>query len=327
VQVPTRRVHRSRGAIAAIVGVMIVAVPLAIAQDPGAILGSDGPDVLTGTPGDDAIYGRGGDDVLNGLGGNDDLDGGPGADVLSGGDGADSVAYSGTTAVTVSLNGAPDDGAAGEGDNVGADVEDIFGSDANDTLSGSDADNTIDGGAGNDIIDGGGGSDAIYGDVGNDIVTARDGRVDRIECGPGRDRAIVDRADSTKDCESVELTVQTPSFLMAGYPTRSRSRMRSIKLVGVLSGSRVVIACRSSCRPRTSRARKLATRRSARVSAGAVRIALPARPAIAAGTTFEVGVTAPRARHGRCAVFRVAGRFAGLPQVRSKHCVSVARTK
>jgi Ca2+-binding RTX toxin-like protein len=326
VQVASTPVHRRCAAIAAIAGVLSLAVPLAVAQDPLQILGSDGPDVLNGTPGADAIYGRGGNDVLNGLGGNDDLDGGPGADALSGGEGDDSVSYSGAVAVAVTLNGAPDDGTPGEADNVGQDVEDIFGSDANDTLRGNAAANTIDGGAGNDVIDGGGGTDAIYGGVGDDIITARDGRVDRIECGPGRDRAIVDRVDSVKGCESVELTVQTPGFNMAGYPTRSRSRLRSVKLVGVLSGSRVVIACRSGCRPRTSRKRSLATRRSARVSAGAVRIALPARPAIVSATTFEVGVTGPRARHGRCAVFRVVGRFAGLPQVRAKHCISAART-
>ena len=306
---------------------MAAAASLAIAQDPLQILGSDGPEVLNGTPGADAIYGRGGDDLLNGLGGNDDLDGGPGADALVGGDGDDSVSYSGPAGVVVSLDGVPGDGTPGEGDNVGRDVEDVFGSDAGDTLRGSAASNTIDGGAGNDIIDGGGGSDTIYGDLGDDIVTARDGRVDRIECGAGRDRAIVDRADSTTGCEAVELTVQTPGFNIAGFPTRSRSRLRSVKLVGVLSGSRVVIACRSGCRPRASRKRSLAVRRSARVSAGAVRIALPPRPAIAAGTTFEVGVTAPRARHGRCSVFRVVGRFAGLPQVRSKRCISAARTK
>jgi hypothetical protein len=310
-----------------LLAVACIAVPVAMAQDPVPILGSDGPDVLNGTPGDDALYGGGGDDQLNGFAGDDDFDGGPGADVFAGGDGEDAVSYSGSTGVSASVNGVADDGVPGERDNIAADVEDIFGSAGNDKLRGSAAANTLDGGPGDDIIDGGGGDDAVYGDEGDDIISARDGRIDRIECGPGRDRAIIDREDTTTGCESIELTVTTPGFNIAGFPTRSRSRLKSIKLVGVLSGSRVVIACRSGCRPATSRTRSLAKRVSARVNAGAVSLALPVRPAIVGGTTFEVGVTAPRARHGRCSVFRVAGRFAGLPQVRSKRCASIARTK
>ena len=306
---------------------MAIGVPVALAQDATPLLGSDGPDVLIGTEGPDAIYGRAGADQLNGMGGNDELDGGLGIDVFSGGTGHDSVSYSGPTAVDVTLNGLADDGTQGEADNVGADVEDIFGSDGNDNLKGNDAANTIDGGPGRDIIDGGSGADALYGDTGDDIITARDGRVDRIDCGAGKDRAIADREDSISGCETVEVTVETPGFNLAGYPTLNRSRLRSIKLVGVLSGSRIVVACRSGCRPSRSPKRSLFVRRSARVSAGAVRFTLPVRPSIVGGTTFEVGVTAPRARHGRCSVFRVVGRFRGLPQVRAKRCTTVARTR
>ena len=40
--------------------------------------------------------------------------------------------------------------------------------------------------------------------AGNDVVRASaDGRGDRIDCGPGRDTAYVDRGDRTTGCEVV----------------------------------------------------------------------------------------------------------------------------
>ena len=320
-------VTRRRRACVAALAALGIAAPVAFAQEPGVILGTDAAETLNGTAADDSLYGRAGNDAINGLGGNDELDGGDGADALSGGDGNDAVSYSGATGVTVTIDGVANDGLPGEGDNVARDVEDVFGSDGDDKLKGSAGANTIDGGIGGDVIDGGTGRDAIYGQEGDDIITARDGRVDRIDCGPGKDRAVIDRSDTTVGCENVEVTILTPGFNVAGFPTRARTRLGSIRVVGVQSGSRVVVACRSGCRPAVARSRKLVTRRSARVSAGAVRLALPRRPAIVAGTTFEVGVTAPRARHGRCAVFRVVGRFRGLPQLKSRRCTTAARTR
>jgi len=44
------------------------------------------------------------------------------------------------------------------------------------------------GGAGNDV---------------NDRINARDGNLDFIQCGAGRDVAIVDRLDSLSECEVV----------------------------------------------------------------------------------------------------------------------------
>lgn len=305
-------------------GALCISVPLAFAQDPVLIVGGDGPEVLNGTPADDALYGRGGNDTLNGLGGNDDLDGGPGADILSGGDGIDSVSYAGPTGVSVSINGVADDG---DGDNVGSDVEDIFGSDGNDKLRGSGGPNTIDGGPGDDTIDGGSGRDALYGDAGDDLVTARDGRFDLIDCGDGNDRAVVDLEDRTVGCENVQRPVVTAGFKIAGYPTRAGTRLRAIELVGVANGSRIVVGCRSGCRPSASRKRSVTTRRSARTSNGAVTLALPRRPAIVGGTSFEVGITASGADHGRCVVFRVGRRLAGLPRLPSKKCLTVAKTK
>jgi hypothetical protein len=39
----------------------------------------------------------------------------------------------------------------------------------------------------------------------NDIIQARDGEVDTISCGPGRDRVVADADDQVaRDCEVVE---------------------------------------------------------------------------------------------------------------------------
>ena len=44
----------------------------------------------------------------------------------------------------------------------------------------------------------------ILGGAGNDIIGARDGAVDRISCGPGRDRVLADPQDVVaRDCERV----------------------------------------------------------------------------------------------------------------------------
>jgi Ca2+-binding RTX toxin-like protein len=82
-----------------------------------------------------------------------------------------------------------------------------------DQLTGTPGADSINGGAGadiikglggNDVLTGGTGFDLIYGGPGNDRIQARDGEVDYIDCGPGADTAIVDRAeDGVYDCERV----------------------------------------------------------------------------------------------------------------------------
>ena len=45
---------------------------------------------------------------------------------------------------------------------------------------------------------------------GNDIVVARDRNVDLIACGPGSDRAVVDRRDIVAGCERTERPRRQP---------------------------------------------------------------------------------------------------------------------
>jgi hypothetical protein len=89
-----------------------------------------------------------------------------------------------------------------------------------DRLTGGPGADTIRGGGGNDRISGGAGADKLYGDAGNDSITpgagrdtvfggsgsdtirARDGERDTIDCGPGNDTVVADKADFVKGCET-----------------------------------------------------------------------------------------------------------------------------
>lgn len=115
------------------------------------------------------IFAGAGDDTLMGSAANNLFDGGPGADHLSGGGGIDRVDYSGRIApVDVSLDGVANDGETGEGDNVGADFEHIFGGSDDDTLIGNTQANELNGGPGDDLLDGGPGADTLVGGAGAD---------------------------------------------------------------------------------------------------------------------------------------------------------------
>jgi Ca2+-binding RTX toxin-like protein len=209
------------------------------------LTGDDGANVLDGGMGADTIRGGAGPDTLLDGGGDDTLDGGDGddtwlvvrnlygptdgADAFSGGAGEDIADYSTRQApVTVTLDGTADDGAAGEGDDVRADVEDVTGGTGSDRIVGNAAANhlsggpdsgadTIDGGDGDDVLSGGDGwssdgtigdgRDTLSGGDGQDVVRALDGAVDTVDCGPALDVAETDVAVSAKDatsgCENV----------------------------------------------------------------------------------------------------------------------------
>lgn len=153
------------------------------------------------------LRGGSGDDTLTGDAQNNVFDGGPGADVIVGGDGFDAVDYSYRSApVRVDLDGSPgDDGQAGEGDTVGADVEGVFGGDGGDTLTGNRGEGFLDGGPGNDTLTDPGGGDGLFGDGGDDDIDSTNGAQDDVSCGDGADqlwRDAIDRIDDG-DCEKV----------------------------------------------------------------------------------------------------------------------------
>ena len=125
------------------------------------VIGSDYRDVLRGDSGANQLSGGAGNDGLWGSSGDDVLEGGAGADRLSGGAGEDTVAYWWSEAgVTVNLEDGTGKGGHAEGDVI-TDVENITGSDHDDTLTGNDAANWLEGGAGADRLYGGAGDDWV----------------------------------------------------------------------------------------------------------------------------------------------------------------------
>jgi serralysin len=74
----------------------------------------------------------------------------------------------------------------------------------NDAIRGGAGRDWLVGVAGRDRIRGGKGNDRLFGGPANDRLIAGTGR-DYVSCSTGTDRARVDRADRTRDCESVEV--------------------------------------------------------------------------------------------------------------------------
>ena len=172
------------------------------------LLGGAGSDVLAGGPGDDAfedigapLEGIPGVDSVSGGEGNDRLDQGSSdfaiAQAFSGGPGARDLADypERTRPLTVTLDGRGGDGQAGEGDNIGADVEDVVGGERGDRLIGSASANALDGGPGEDSLAGGGGNDTLAGGSGEPGDDTLDGGAgdDTISGGPDDD--TLDGAD------------------------------------------------------------------------------------------------------------------------------------
>jgi serralysin len=226
------------------------------------IFGGPGNDELHGGVGGDELHGDEGSDFIDGGGGDggsrsqsgyaiagaaldvDELDGGPGPDVLSGGPGDfDRVLYTSRRApVSVTLDGLANDGEAGEGDFVAADVEDVYGGAGSDLLVGNAGPNTLVGGAGDDVIDGRGGyQDSAIGGDGNDTLLFRDGGLealrgvegalpgfafdDLVQCdsyarfpAPGDDTAFVDPTDTGQAGGLASAETPCEHVVMSGAP-------------------------------------------------------------------------------------------------------------
>jgi len=195
------------GAGCALQGNGSVACPIDLINASVVVNAGDGNDIITktaavrgelnGGPGRDIINGgstQGNTNVLSGGAGNDTLNGGPVSDLLiggpdadtfSGGGGTDIVSYLDSGAgVVVDIDNSADDGIGGEGDNVLTDVEFIYGSQFNDTITGSASNNAMIGFGGSDRLDGGAGNDSLSGDLLGGVGTLG---ADTLIGGPGND--------------------------------------------------------------------------------------------------------------------------------------------
>ena len=126
---------------------------------------------LSGSNFDDVLKGDANDNSLSGNGGADTLIGGAGLDVLDGGSGTDVADYSavtGSVVLDLAAGSASQDG-DGSSDTV-LRIEDVIGSDQDDSLFGNAGANTLTGGEGDDVLRGAGGNDTLDGGDGSSDV-------------------------------------------------------------------------------------------------------------------------------------------------------------
>ena len=174
-----------------------------------ALAGGAAVDRIDGGPGDDDIDGFAGNDAVSGGDGNDTLRPNTGTDTVGGGDGFDVAAYGRRVTPTFSLDGLANDGAAGENDLIGADVEGIEAAadDGSQTvaITGDGRNNRLHATFGRGAINGGEGSDFLEGGPHNDTITSRDGSNDFVVCNAGTDTVLADTIDTiSPSCELVQ---------------------------------------------------------------------------------------------------------------------------
>ncbi len=133
-----------------------------------------GADEIDAGGGDDIVSTGLGDDVLRGGAGNDLLGPGNGVDLVVGGAGRDTLTYAGrpapgATGINVNLAKGTATDMGGAVDTLTS-VENVRGSDLDDTIRGSRWANVLWGGAGNDDLRGNLGADRLYGQAGADQV-------------------------------------------------------------------------------------------------------------------------------------------------------------
>ncbi|MEX2237744.1 MAG: hypothetical protein WEB00_09445 [Dehalococcoidia bacterium] len=168
--------------------------------------GDDGPNVLDGGGAGDIVEGLGGDDTLLGGPGDDAIVPGDGTAIIDGGDDRDLLIYENISGpVNANLNLQRTLGSDGNDTLEG--IEDLIGTEFNDTLVGDDNDNRLSGAAGLDIIIGNGGADGLFGGTENDFLSGGPGEdeldggteddqlsggddPDILDGGPGVDEAI-----------------------------------------------------------------------------------------------------------------------------------------
>jgi Ca2+-binding RTX toxin-like protein len=183
------------------------------------IVGRDGPDsILTGTGTDTVQAGAGDDGITATDGGDAMIDGGDGQDrlFLDGASGVDLDLGDGHHAALETIDGTPyGDHITGSAANeaiFGRRGDDILaGGGGDDRLTGSEGEDRLDGGEGEDRLEGGEQFDRLAGGAGDDrLISGHDLYADRLDCGPGADRAAGDRADAAAGCESVHATARPP---------------------------------------------------------------------------------------------------------------------
>jgi peptidoglycan/xylan/chitin deacetylase (PgdA/CDA1 family) len=122
-------------------------------------------------------------------------------------------------------------GSAGPDSVVGTPRADtIAGLAGGDSLYGKSGRDRLLGGPGDDRLRGDGGRDKLIGGAGEDLLLAKDGAVDKVDCGPGaEDIAAVDPFDLVSaDCEQKMGQAEEPSGAVGGPPAPTASPTASV---------------------------------------------------------------------------------------------------
>ena len=148
--------------------------------DSNILFGFSGSDNLEGGAGDDALFGGTDSDTLAGGDDNDNLDGGAGNDIAS---------FQGeTAAVNANLADGTAVGASSGTDTL-ADIENLAGTEFDDTLAGDDNANSLIGFQGDDLLTGAGGDDTLAGGTGQDTALFS-GNLDDYDVTIGEDGSV-----------------------------------------------------------------------------------------------------------------------------------------
>ncbi|WP_095196418.1 retention module-containing protein [Pseudomonas sp. Irchel 3A7] len=140
------------------------------------LVAGSGDNILNAGDGNDILTAGTGNNELHGGAGNDLLFSGVGNDLLDGGTGNDTASYAHATAdVTVNLGTSGPQNTLGAGTDTLTGIENLVGSNFNDSLTGDNNSNIITGGLGNDVLKGEGGDDFLIGGLGNNTLTGGSG--------------------------------------------------------------------------------------------------------------------------------------------------------
>ncbi|MBA3746491.1 MAG: hypothetical protein H0W96_03245 [Solirubrobacterales bacterium] len=168
-------------------------------------IGTERGELIKGTLAGDELFAFGGNDTILAYEGEDCVDAGSGSDKVMAGNGNDKI-----------IGGTGGDNLSGQDGR-----DELFGGSRKDRLYGGYGRDMIAGGSGNDLIVGGFDADRLFGEDGKDRIVAGDGRnyvdagdgndsidvrngeLDRVLCGRGRDRVQADRIDRLNSCEIV----------------------------------------------------------------------------------------------------------------------------
>ena len=141
----------------------------------GSAIGVDGEDQLynfdnvIGSNSDDIITGNDSKNIINSLDGNDTIFGNLGNDTIDGGEGTDTIDFSNAT--TPQLVDLANNTANGEeGRDALFNIENVVGSQSDDTLIGDDKVNELKGNSGDDILRGGLNDDTLFGGLDDDTL-------------------------------------------------------------------------------------------------------------------------------------------------------------